>query len=185
MLQDVAQLINIGSTHILFDYEVFKTEVFLNHKKIWLIYSAKVWVQYLSHWRLYCQSFQVNSPTCTLVLMVTKIPAWIFCVLTFIKSMIMFLLWNNMLLVLQLSGVCKKDSSIAQGLKEVIIYLNHYQTRSLIPVTRWLMWIHPKHQIWKALPMKFLHRILMMQIKTRNMKISDLYHSNWKKYIFQ
>ena len=33
MLQDVAQLINIGRTHILFDNEVFKTELFLNYNE--------------------------------------------------------------------------------------------------------------------------------------------------------
>ena len=32
LLQDVAQLINIGRTHILFYREVFKTELFLNYK---------------------------------------------------------------------------------------------------------------------------------------------------------
>ena len=32
LLQDVAQLINIGFTHILFDCEVFKTELFLNYR---------------------------------------------------------------------------------------------------------------------------------------------------------
>ena len=33
LLQDVAQLINIVHTHILFDDEVFKTELFLNYKE--------------------------------------------------------------------------------------------------------------------------------------------------------
>ena len=33
LLQDVAQLINIGRTQILFDHEVFKTELFLNCKE--------------------------------------------------------------------------------------------------------------------------------------------------------
>ena len=42
----------------------------------------------------------------------------------------------------------QKKSSIAQGLKEVLIHLNHWQTKALIIVTRWLMQIHPKHQIW-------------------------------------
>ena len=30
LLQDVAQLINIGRTYILFDHEIFKTDLFLN-----------------------------------------------------------------------------------------------------------------------------------------------------------
>ena len=34
LLQDVAQLINISWTHILFDNEVFKTKLLLNYKKI-------------------------------------------------------------------------------------------------------------------------------------------------------
>ena len=34
LLQDVAQLINISWTHILFDHEVFKTKLLLNYKKI-------------------------------------------------------------------------------------------------------------------------------------------------------
>ena len=33
MLQDVAQLISIGCTHILFYHEVFKTGLFLNYKE--------------------------------------------------------------------------------------------------------------------------------------------------------
>ena len=33
MLQDVAQLINIGRTHILFDDAVFKTDLFLKYKE--------------------------------------------------------------------------------------------------------------------------------------------------------
>ena len=33
LLQDVSQLINIGRTHILFDLEVFKTELFLKYKE--------------------------------------------------------------------------------------------------------------------------------------------------------
>ena len=33
LLQYVAQLINIGCTHNLFDHEVFKTELFLNYKE--------------------------------------------------------------------------------------------------------------------------------------------------------
>ena len=33
LLQDVTQLINIGRTHILFDHEFFKTELFLNYKE--------------------------------------------------------------------------------------------------------------------------------------------------------
>ena len=33
MLQHVAQLINIGRTHILYDHEVFKTELFLNYRE--------------------------------------------------------------------------------------------------------------------------------------------------------
>ena len=33
LLQDVAQLINIGRTHILCYHEVFKTELFLNYKE--------------------------------------------------------------------------------------------------------------------------------------------------------
>ena len=32
LLQDVAQLMNIGRTHILFDNEVFKTESFFNYR---------------------------------------------------------------------------------------------------------------------------------------------------------
>ena len=39
---------------------------------------------------------------------------------------------------------------IAQGMKEVIIHLNQYQMRALIPVTRWVMIMHMKHQIWKT-----------------------------------
>ena len=34
LLQDVAQQINIGRTHILFDRLVLKTELFLNYKEI-------------------------------------------------------------------------------------------------------------------------------------------------------
>ena len=33
LLQDVAQLINIGLTHILFDHEVFKNSLLLNYKE--------------------------------------------------------------------------------------------------------------------------------------------------------
>ena len=33
LIQDVAQLINIGRTHILFDHEFFKTELFLKSKE--------------------------------------------------------------------------------------------------------------------------------------------------------
>ena len=33
MLQDVAQLINIGQTRILFDNEVFRTDLFLEYKE--------------------------------------------------------------------------------------------------------------------------------------------------------
>ena len=33
ILQDVAQLINIGRTHILFHHEVVNTELFLNYKE--------------------------------------------------------------------------------------------------------------------------------------------------------
>ena len=33
LLQDVAQLINIGWTHILFDHAIFKTDLFLNYKE--------------------------------------------------------------------------------------------------------------------------------------------------------
>ena len=33
LLQDVVQLIDIGRIHILFDDEVFKTELFLNYKE--------------------------------------------------------------------------------------------------------------------------------------------------------
>ena len=33
LLQDVAHMINIGRTHILFDHEVFKTELFLKYKE--------------------------------------------------------------------------------------------------------------------------------------------------------
>ena len=33
LLQDVAKLINIGRTHILFDHAVFKTDLFLNYKE--------------------------------------------------------------------------------------------------------------------------------------------------------
>ena len=52
-----------------------------NKRKLWLLSAAQVWIQYLSHWRL--------SPTFTLTLLVTKTPSWIFCILTFLKSMIM------------------------------------------------------------------------------------------------
>ena len=97
---------NIGRTHILFHHEVFKTELFLNYKETLGISAAQVWIQYFSHWRLYWQRFQVNSPTCTLMLMVTKIPAWIICLLTFVKSTIMLLLWKMMLIILQLSVIC-------------------------------------------------------------------------------
>ena len=33
LIQDVEQLINIGRTHILFDHEVFKTDLFLEYKE--------------------------------------------------------------------------------------------------------------------------------------------------------
>ena len=33
LIQDFTQLINIGCAHILFDYEVFKTELLLNYKE--------------------------------------------------------------------------------------------------------------------------------------------------------
>ena len=33
LLQDVAHLMNIVRTHILFDHEVFKTELLLNHNE--------------------------------------------------------------------------------------------------------------------------------------------------------
>ena len=33
LIQDVAQLINIGHTQILFDHKVFKTELFLNYRE--------------------------------------------------------------------------------------------------------------------------------------------------------
>ena len=33
LLQDVAHIINIGRTHILFHHEAFKTELFLNYKE--------------------------------------------------------------------------------------------------------------------------------------------------------
>ena len=41
----------------------------------------------------------------------------------------------------------RKNSSIAQVIKDVLIYLSHYHMRSLIPLTRWLMQIHTKHKI--------------------------------------
>ena len=74
--------------------------------KLWVLSESQVWIQYLSHWRLYCKKFQVNLPTCTQMLMVTKIPALILCVPIFVKSMIILLLWKMMLLVLQLSVIC-------------------------------------------------------------------------------
>ena len=33
LIQDVAQLMNIVQTHILFDHEVFKTDLFLKYKE--------------------------------------------------------------------------------------------------------------------------------------------------------
>ena len=43
LLQDVAQLINIGRTHILFDNEVFKTGLLLNYKEnLGTFYSTSV-----------------------------------------------------------------------------------------------------------------------------------------------
>ena len=83
-----------------------------------------------------------------------------------------------MFLVLHLSVICKKFSSIDQGFKYVLIHLNHYNTRALIPVTRWSMQINPKHQSWTTRPMKFLHKIVTTKIKTKNMKMSVLYNSN-------
>ena len=83
LLQYVTQLINIGRNHILFDHEFFKIEFFLTTRNLWVLSAAQVWIQYLSHWSMYCQKPQVKSLTCTLMLMATKIPAWIFFVLTF------------------------------------------------------------------------------------------------------
>ena len=42
LLQDVAQLINIGWTHILFDPTVFKTDLLLNNKETIGTFSAQV-----------------------------------------------------------------------------------------------------------------------------------------------
>ena len=42
LLQDVAQLINIGRTHILFDHAVLKTDLLLNYKETMGIYVAQV-----------------------------------------------------------------------------------------------------------------------------------------------
>ena len=49
LLQGVAQLINIGCTHILFDHDVFKTEWFLNYKEtLGTLFSTSVNPVYLS-----------------------------------------------------------------------------------------------------------------------------------------
>ena len=92
LLQDVAHLMNIVRTHILFDHEVFKTVLFLNYKEtMGTICSTSV--------NPVSQSLKAVLPelssqlkTYTLMLMVTKIPAWIICVLTFAKSMTILLL---------------------------------------------------------------------------------------------
>ena len=88
LVQDVTQLINMSRCifHLIVNFSRL-TYSWGTHK-IWVISPAQLWIQYLSYLRLYCHNFQVNSPTCTLTLMMSKIPAWVFCVLTLVKSMI-------------------------------------------------------------------------------------------------
>ena len=94
-------------------------------RKLLVLSASQVWIQYISHWSLYWNKFQVNSPNWTLMWMSPKIPAWNFFVLTFFKAMIMLLQWKMMFLALQLSVIQKTFSSIAQFFKEFLIHLNH------------------------------------------------------------
>ena len=92
MLQNVAKLMNISRTHILFDHEVFKTELFLKYRETMstlcstsvnpVFQSLKAVLTELSS-QLTNLQYDVNGHQKT---------SMCFCVLTFVKSMIMLLL---------------------------------------------------------------------------------------------
>ena len=106
VLQGIAQLMNIGRTNILFYHEVFKTELFLNYRETLGTFCSTS-VNPVSQ-SLKAVLTELSSQLTNLhsVVMVTKRPAWIICLLNFVKSMIMLLLWKMMLFVLQLSVIC-------------------------------------------------------------------------------
>ena len=139
LLQDVVQLMTIGRTHILFDHEVFKTELFLKYKETLgtfcstsvniVSHSLKVVLMKLSSQPTNLHSDVNGHQNTSIYYLCSNFPQI-----------------NNNVVTVKNDVACTTTfsdmqffSSITQGLKEVTIHLNHYQTRPLIPVTMWLM----------------------------------------------
>ena len=125
LLQDVAQLINIGRTHILFDLEVFKTELFLKYKEtMGTFFSTSV--------NPVSQSLQSVLPELSIKL--TNWQSEFNCH----QNISMNFLCSNLRQINDNVATVKNDvgcttgvsdmqkiSIISQGMKEALIHLNH------------------------------------------------------------
>ena len=125
LIKDVTQLIKFVCIHILFDHEVFKTKLSLNFKET----LGTLW------------STCVNPVSPSLNAVLSEISSQLtnfysdvsghqntsmdFMCYKFFQINDNVVTKKMMLLVLQLSVICNFFSSIAQSLKEVLIYLNH------------------------------------------------------------
>ena len=72
LLKDITQLIYIGRTHNLFYHEVFRTGLFLNYRETMGTFCSTSVNPVSQSQKAKLSHFQVNSPTCTMMLRVAK-----------------------------------------------------------------------------------------------------------------